>query len=296
MRFKLLTIAFLIVTTYAVTQTVPSVDEPTARQHLLKHDPPIYPAIAKAAHVSGSVILQLQIAADGTVSSVEILSGPGMLYQAAEDAVTQWTFKPFEVDRRPTNVTTTITIPFGLNQKIDPNDAKLDRLFSPALQKCLALTGPQSDTVTPTKVCQEAADIASQFSSDYQSNGRRLAYIYAANAFLKNNQPKESLAYANKAVALVGQGQGHIDASGASGAFSQRALALAGLGDLAGADRDLTIAEDYQRKAIDSPVGRGNPIAYVGTLKNILNLHIQVLDAMGKTDKALAKRDELGKL
>jgi hypothetical protein len=217
-----------------------------------------------------------------------------MLNQAAVNAVKHWTFEPFEIEGRPTNVITTITVPFDLNLKADPNDAKVAGLFFPAFQRCLALAGPQSDTVVPTQVCQQAADIASQFSADSRYNERRSAYIYAANAFLKNHQPKESLVFAEKAVTIILQGQG--DASAASGAFSQRALARAGLGDLAGTDKDLTTAEDYQRKAIDSPVGRQNPIAYVGTLKNILNLHAQILDAMGKPDEALAKRNELAKL
>jgi TonB family protein len=294
MRLKLLTIAVLMVAIRASAQVVPQVDEPTARQHLVKQDAPIYPAIAKAAQVTGSVVLQVQVTSNGTVSSTKIISGPPMLNPAAIDAVKRWTFKPFEIEGRRTSVTTTITIPFGLSSKTDPNDATIAALYFPAFQKCLSLAGPQSDTVAPVKACREAADIASRFSAGTRFNERRTAYIYTANALLKNHEPQESLVYADKAVDIILQGQG--DESAASGAFSQRALARASLGDLAGADKDLTTAEDYQRKGIDSQFGRENPRQYVGTLKNILSLHAQILDAMGKSDEALAKRNELAKL
>ena len=44
---------------------------------------PIYPAIARAARISGEVEVRLAIAKDGTVISAVVLSGPPMLQEAA---------------------------------------------------------------------------------------------------------------------------------------------------------------------------------------------------------------------
>lgn len=58
------------------------------------HAPPvIYPQQALRAHVEGSVILKVTIAADGTVARVVPISGPGPLRQAAADGVRQWQFE-----------------------------------------------------------------------------------------------------------------------------------------------------------------------------------------------------------
>jgi hypothetical protein len=49
--------------------------------------PPIYPPLAKAAHVSGTVIVMTQFALSGNVINAQILSGPNLLRQAAIDSV-----------------------------------------------------------------------------------------------------------------------------------------------------------------------------------------------------------------
>jgi TonB family protein len=81
----------------------------------LTYAPPVYPAIAKAAHVTGSVVLHAIISKEGTVERLEAISGPDMLKQAAIDAVRQWTYKPYLLNGEPTEVDTTITVNFNLN-------------------------------------------------------------------------------------------------------------------------------------------------------------------------------------
>jgi hypothetical protein len=54
--------------------------------------PPIYPPIAKAAHVSGTVKLIASVAVDGQVSQIAPISGPPMLIGSAIDAVKQWIY------------------------------------------------------------------------------------------------------------------------------------------------------------------------------------------------------------
>jgi hypothetical protein len=51
---------------------------------------PVYPPIAKAAHVSGVVTMLATFRQDGSVETVKTLYGPPMLRQAAETFVTGW--------------------------------------------------------------------------------------------------------------------------------------------------------------------------------------------------------------
>ena len=75
---------------------------------------PIYPPIARAAHVGGTVVLHAIISKAGTIESLAVISGPPMLQGAALDAVKQWTYKPYLLNGEPTEIDTTITVNFNL--------------------------------------------------------------------------------------------------------------------------------------------------------------------------------------
>jgi protein TonB len=61
---------------------------------------PIYPVLAQQMKVQGSVVLQARIGKDGSVQSLQVVSGPEILANAALEAVRQWRFKPaYEVGR-----------------------------------------------------------------------------------------------------------------------------------------------------------------------------------------------------
>jgi periplasmic protein TonB len=79
---------------------------------LLKSVPPIYPSTARAQHVSGAVKIDALIDANGNVSSVTVISGPGMLHQAALAAVKQWKYEPAQLNGKPTAVHLTVTVQF----------------------------------------------------------------------------------------------------------------------------------------------------------------------------------------
>ncbi|MFY9753012.1 MAG: TonB family protein [Candidatus Acidiferrales bacterium] len=75
---------------------------------------PIYPAIAKTAHVQGTIILHAIIAKDGAISSLQYVSGPPLLMRAAMDAVNQWRYQPTLLNGDPVEVDTTIQVVFTL--------------------------------------------------------------------------------------------------------------------------------------------------------------------------------------
>jgi len=75
---------------------------------------PQYPAIAKAAHVQGTVVLHAIIAKDGTVQQLQLMSGPPLLVNAAMEAVRQWRYQPTLLNGEPVEVDTTIQVVFTL--------------------------------------------------------------------------------------------------------------------------------------------------------------------------------------
>ncbi len=76
---------------------------------------PIYPPIARAAHVGGTVVVQAVISKTGHIESAHVVSGPAMLQGAALEAVRNARYHPFLLNGDPTEVDTTISINFNLD-------------------------------------------------------------------------------------------------------------------------------------------------------------------------------------
>ncbi len=76
---------------------------------------PVYPLMAQQANVQGSVVLQARIREDGTVDTVEVISGPAMLTTAALEAVKQWHFKPHHEAGKAVPAETRITVNFSIS-------------------------------------------------------------------------------------------------------------------------------------------------------------------------------------
>jgi len=81
---------------------------------LLQKTVPLYPPIAKAARVQGTVVLQATISKTGTIENLTVVSGPAMLQQAAMDAVKQWRYRPYLLNNEPVEVDTTVNVIFTL--------------------------------------------------------------------------------------------------------------------------------------------------------------------------------------
>jgi protein TonB len=75
---------------------------------------PVYPAIAKAARIQGTVVLHAIISKDGVVEQLTYVSGPALLVQSAMDAVKQWQYQPTLLNGQPVEVDTVITVIFTL--------------------------------------------------------------------------------------------------------------------------------------------------------------------------------------
>ncbi len=75
---------------------------------------PIYPEIAKAAGIQGTVVIEATISRQGTIENLQVVEGPPMLRRAAIDAVAAARYRPFLLNGEPVEVQTTIQVIFSL--------------------------------------------------------------------------------------------------------------------------------------------------------------------------------------
>jgi len=82
--------------------------------NLIYKSVPQYPAIAKASHTEGTVVLQAMISRTGTIEGLHVISGSPMLQQAAIDAVKTWRYRPYMLNGQAVEVETTVNVIFKL--------------------------------------------------------------------------------------------------------------------------------------------------------------------------------------
>jgi periplasmic protein TonB len=76
---------------------------------------PVYPVIAKAAHVEGSVVVNAVISRAGAIESLHVVSGPPMLQGAAIDAIRSARYQPYRLDGEATEIQIAITVNFRMD-------------------------------------------------------------------------------------------------------------------------------------------------------------------------------------
>ncbi len=81
---------------------------------LIERVTPVYPALARATRVSGTVVLSAVIGTDGRIRELKVVSGHPLLAPAALDAVRQWRYRPTLLGGAPVEVITTIQVHFTL--------------------------------------------------------------------------------------------------------------------------------------------------------------------------------------
>jgi len=75
---------------------------------------PAFPALARQLHRSGRVELRAIIGTDGSVQSLQVVSGDPLFINSAREAVLQWRYKPTYLNGEPVEIDTYITVIYTL--------------------------------------------------------------------------------------------------------------------------------------------------------------------------------------
>jgi protein TonB len=90
----------------------PVVSEGVQAARLVHRVEPKYPPLPRSAGIEGKVVLRAIIAKDGTIQSLEVLSGHPLFIEAAREAIGQWRYQPTLLSGVPVEVETQITVIF----------------------------------------------------------------------------------------------------------------------------------------------------------------------------------------
>ena len=77
---------------------------------------PMYPTLARQIGRAGRVELRAAIATDGTIQSLQVVSGDPLFYQSALDAVRQWRYRPTVLNGQPVEIDTFITVIYNIDR------------------------------------------------------------------------------------------------------------------------------------------------------------------------------------
>ena len=78
---------------------------------------PVFPPLLRQLRRNAKVELRAVIATDGTVQSLQVVSGDPLCVQSALNAVRQWRYKPTLLNGQPVEVDTFITVIYTVNQQ-----------------------------------------------------------------------------------------------------------------------------------------------------------------------------------
>ena len=84
--------------------------------NLLHRVAPQYPLMAQQLAIEGSVLIKAVISRAGTIEQAEVTSGHPLLSPAALNAVRQWRYRPYSLNREPIEVETEIAVRFLLDR------------------------------------------------------------------------------------------------------------------------------------------------------------------------------------
>ena len=75
---------------------------------------PQYPPLARQIHREGQVELHAIISTDGSIQSLQVVSGDPLFLKSATDAVSQWRYRPTILSGQPVEIETYITVIYTL--------------------------------------------------------------------------------------------------------------------------------------------------------------------------------------
>ena len=84
---------------------------------LIKKVSPVYPELALKARIQGTVIIEAETDSYGRVTTIKVMAGPGLLIDAAVEAVKKWVYEPYIINGFPRAVSFSVTLEFTLKRR-----------------------------------------------------------------------------------------------------------------------------------------------------------------------------------
>ena len=253
--------------------------------NLLEKVEPVYPEIAKAARIQGSVVLAVDIDAKGSVTDVHVISGHPMLLTAATDAVKQWTYRPFKLNGEPVSVKTEVTVNFslGISGPESQKEQETSQAYFVEDKQCrAALSGVHySDAQS---VCGEEVKISEQLSAA-RGMERVSAYSLLGQAYFYDKKFPEALSSFQRELETA---QKYLHDDDAELAYAYRHFAW-GLHSNGRSDEALTAYQHAENSLEAAEAHIGSEFLkneYAKTLKATFKDHAILLRQMRKDSQA----------
>jgi TonB family protein len=256
-----------------------------ATSHYKEGSNPVYPPIAKAAQVQGTVALSILIDDTGHVSSAAAVSGPEILRAAAVEAVKEWRFTPF----REGVVHTRVNVTFSLGVPHSSRDQEIGQKYFATDTACRnALKLP--DTAAAVAACEKEVGIAKQFPDEASRHLEVMnAHQNLGIALLTAKHLDDGIAELDITIALARKYLKESDAEFAY-PFYWRSAGWQAKGDAQKAIGDLATGEQALRLAMKSLPNMSKH--YGASLASMLRRHAALLDTTGDSAGADSLRKE----
>jgi TonB family protein len=217
-----LLLTFLATLCFVQTGGMPTVDPDSAAAHVVRRVAPVYPPIAVAARVEGTVGLAVIVSPAGSVERAVPVRSIPLLDQAAIDAVKDWQFGPFIIAGQAARIETEVDVPFYLDQAT----TRLALDVSVRSRDCRALLS-QKRYDDAESLCAEAANLAGKLSSSDRANAyhlvgqmligraqyRKAIESFSAEIKLRAFSPSEAMTRARQSLAEAYAASGDVKAA-----------------------------------------------------------------------------------
>jgi TonB family protein len=190
-------------------------------RNLVSQAVPEYPEEAKAAHISGTVLLHVVVNTDGLVQLAEYVSGPPLLKDSATNAVRQWRYEPTLLNGYPIEVYSTVSVVYS---KLGWVDTRIPAFFIKQLTGAMdkaeqsQMAAPPKSVILPSSwtrvnVIEYFGQTVFMGGTD-RNAGRLGVYDIRTGRFFDITDrmpqgwcPVKSLAFGNKELLFVGGGR-----------------------------------------------------------------------------------------
>jgi hypothetical protein len=293
--FGLLFFSFSCASLRGQKAPVPNIRDKEARSHLLQGVDPLYPPIAKLAHVGGEAVFYVDLNADGHVTKMSAVSCPAMLVTTSAEAIRGWKFAPFQVEGKDAAVIVEIklafpTVELRAESKID---SKVAESLADKRNSCRAAERKESWDKA-IELCEEAVQIANSFPEESVRTREILQAHEAYGTALAGNDRWIAALEQFQLVAGLAKKYSRSGELGYGDALFLLAFTEAKLANNAAADSDYLLAETSYRDAIVKSPGSKDENA--ARLADVLARHAFLADQMGESPKAKEMRDEAKKI